>query len=53
MRMGNFIAFVLGLFAGGIVCLLGVALVAADERYACYRKGYEAGYQDAIEKKGD
>ena len=51
--MGNFIVFVLGLFAGGIVCLLGVALVAADERYVCYQKGYEAGYQDATEKRGD
>ena len=51
--MGNFIVFVLGMLAGGIVCLLGVALVAADERYACYRKGYEDGSRDAIEKKGD
>ena len=51
--MGNFIVFLLGMFAGGIVCLLGVALVAADERYVCYRKGYDAGYRDAIEKRGD
>lgn len=51
--MGNFIVFVLGMFVGGIVCLLGVALVAADERYACYRKGYDAGYQDAIERRNE
>ena len=47
------IAFIIGLLVGGIVCLFGVALVAADERYACYRKGYDDGYRDAIEKRGD
>lgn len=51
--MGNFIVFVLGLFVGGIVCLFGVALVSADEKSAVYQTGYDDGYRDAIEKRGD
>lgn len=51
--MVNFIVFVLGMFAGGIVCLLGVAVVAADERYTSYQMGYEDGYQKGLEKRGE
>ena len=44
--MGNFIAFVLGMLAGGIVCLFGVALVISGERPE-YSDGYADGYNDA------
>lgn len=48
--MGGFIAFVLGLFTGAIVCLLGVALVFAGERLE-YSDGYAQGYIDGKEDK--
>lgn len=43
--MAACIAFIIGLFAGGIVCLFGVALVISGER-AEYSDGYSDGYAD-------
>ena len=44
--MAPFIAFIIGLLVGGIVCLFGVALVASGERLE-YSDGYADGYNDA------
>lgn len=44
--MAPFIAFLLGLFIGALVCLFGVALVASGERLE-YSDGYADGYNDA------
>ena len=44
--MGSWIAFIFGMFAGGTVCLFGVALVISGERLE-YSDGYADGYNDA------
>ena len=46
------IAFIIGLFAGGIVCLFGVALVASGERLE-YSDGYADGYNDAKREEAE
>ena len=46
MAVAACIAFIIGLFAGGIVCLFGVALAASGERLE-YSDGYADGYNDA------
>lgn len=51
--MGNCIAFVLGMFVGGIVCLFGVALVHVDERYANSATACEDGYQNDTERRNE
>lgn len=48
--MAACIAFIFGLFAGGIVCLFGVALVASGERLE-YSDGYTDGYNDRIKEE--
>ena len=48
--MATCIAFIIGLFAGGTVCLFGIAAAAVDERYEAYQNGYTAGYSDAKEE---
>jgi hypothetical protein len=50
MEVGSWIAFIFGMFAGGTVCLFGVALVASGERLE-YSDGYADGYNDA--KRGE
>lgn len=50
--MGNFIVFLLGMFAGGTVCLFGVALVISGERSE-YSDGYADGYNDAKREEAE
>ena len=44
--MATCIAFIIGIFAGAIVCLFGIALVSADEQYEAYQHGYTDGYKE-------
>lgn len=50
--MAACIAFIIGMFAGGIVCLFGVALVMSDERSE-YSDGYADGYNDAKREEAE
>ena len=52
MAVAACIAFIIGLFAGGIVCLFGVALVISGERSE-YSDGYADGYNDAKREEAE
>ena len=47
--MDVFIAFVVGVIIGGIICLLGLGLVVLEERQE-YADGYAHGYHDGREE---